>query len=268
MDELEFRQRVYANPTAPDQDILDAARDNPTYQKILDETQRIENDIESLVTSIVVPDGLKESLMNIPATDTEEQVSSVAGSVGTVASTNDKPAANAASFFQYYAIAASLLLVIGVTFTLNFQSGPTSAELAIGDGFIEHLYHGPIELASTNARENQVNVQWNYVNEVMSTAGVRLASTMGDENPVHYANPCNIFPGYNAVHIMMIGDEGVVNVMVIQNSPVGSEFQVQDDRFSGLVVPSDEGNVILVGEEGENLEPFKLLMEENMEWVI
>ena len=39
MDEIEFRKRVYANPQTPDQEVLDAAGNNPDYQKILDQTQ-------------------------------------------------------------------------------------------------------------------------------------------------------------------------------------------------------------------------------------
>lgn len=268
MDELEFRQRVYANPSTPDQEILDATRDNPTYQKILEETQRVENELGSLLSSIVVPDGLKESLLDIPETENEEEISSVAGNVGAVSGTSEKPAANAASFFQYYAIAASLLLVIGVTFTLNFDAGPSSSDLAMGNEFISHLYHETDEIAAISSGQNLVNVQWSEVNEVMSNAGVRLASTIQTTTPVHYANPCIVLPAYSSAHLMLRGDSGTVSVMVINNSPVDSEFRIQDDRFRGMIVPLDEGNLVLIGEEGENLEQYKELFSENLEWVI
>lgn len=35
MDEIEFRRRVYANPQSPEQELLDAASDNPDYRKFL-----------------------------------------------------------------------------------------------------------------------------------------------------------------------------------------------------------------------------------------
>jgi len=38
MDELEFRKQVYANPRDLDEEILEAARANPDYQKLCDET--------------------------------------------------------------------------------------------------------------------------------------------------------------------------------------------------------------------------------------
>ncbi len=268
MDELEFRQRVYANPSAPDQKTLDAAGDNPTYQKILAETQRVENELDSLLSSVVVPDGLKESLLEIPEKENEEEISSVAGKVGSINGASEKPAANAANFFQYYAIAASLLLVIGVTFTLNFSTGPSSADLAMGNEFISHLYHETNEIAAISSGQNLVNVQWNEVNEVMSNAGVRLASTIQTATPVHYANPCIVLPAYSSAHLMLRGDSGTVNVIVVNNSPVDSEFRIQDDRFHGMIVPLDEGNLVLIGEEGENLEQYKELFSENMEWVI
>ena len=67
---------------------------------------------------------------------------------------------------------------------------------------------------------------------------------------------------------MVPGDSGAVSVFVINNSPVESEFRIQDDRFHGMIVPLDEGNMVLIGEEGENLDQYKELFSGNMEWVI
>ena len=51
MDELEFRKRVYANPRDLDQEILELARANPDYQKIIDETLTLEDSLGSLIDS-------------------------------------------------------------------------------------------------------------------------------------------------------------------------------------------------------------------------
>lgn len=267
MEESEFRERVYANPGAPDQELLDAARDNPSYQKILDHTRQMEHEIASLLTGVVVPSGLKESLLEIPGLNAEINEPQAAG-VDTVAPAGDRSAANAASFFQYYALAASLLLAIGVVFTLTFESGQNAFEVVLGEEMINHLYHESNEIAAINAGDDMVMVQWNDVSEVMLSAGVRLASTLEQNNPVYYANPCIVLPAYSSAHLMLRGKEGAVSIIVINNSPVESEYRIQDDRFRGMIVPMDEGNLVLIGEDGENLDEFRQLFSDNMEWVI
>lgn len=267
MDETEFRKRVYANPEAPDQETLDAAKANPAYQTILDQSQQLESELSSTLRGIVVPEGLKESLLDIPNRNAEINEGQSAR-VGSVAAAGNDSSANAASFFQYYAMAASLLLVIGVVFTLTFDSSPNQLEVALGNEMISHLYHESNEIAAINVGENLSSVDWNDVDQAMSSAGVRLASTIRQDNPVYYANPCIVIPAYSSAHLMLRGEEGAVSVIVINNSPVESEYRIQDDRFRGMVIPMNEGNLVLIGEEGENLELFKQLFSDNMEWVI
>jgi hypothetical protein len=267
MEESEFRERVYANPGAPDQELLDLARDNPAYQKILDQTRLMETEIASVLKGVVVPKGLRESLLQIPsrnAQSNEEQ----AARVESVVPAGDNSAANAASFFQYYAMAASLLLVIGVVFTLTFEPGQNELEVALGEEMINHLYHESNEIAAINAGNDLVTVQWNDVSEIMLSAGVQLASTLQQNSPVYYANPCIVLQAYSSAHLMLRGEEGAVSIIVINNSPVESEYRIQDDRFRGMIVPMEEGNLVLIGEDGENLELFKQLFSDNMEWVI
>ncbi|MCG8415824.1 MAG: DUF3379 domain-containing protein [Pseudomonadales bacterium] len=262
MDELEFRQRVYANPEDPGQDVLDAAANNPALQKILDETRHLDARIQGLVSNVVVPEGLKEKLLEIPDSDTVEPEAAP--------NLVDRPAANS-SFFHYYAIAASLLLVIGVTFTLSFNSGPNANEIAIGDQVVRHLYSEAPEMAMVNAARISVipaAVNWADVDTVLAGVGLQMANSVNQQSAVFYANPCIIFPEHSSAHLMLEGSAGAVNVFVIQNTPVRSEFQINDERFDGMVVPMEKGNLILLGEDGENLDQFKNLISDNMEWVI
>lgn len=267
MEESEFRKRVYANPGAPDQELLDLARNNPAYQSILDQTRQMEAEITSVLTRVMVPEGLRESLLEIPGLNAESKESQAAR-VDSNAPAGDNSASNAASFFQYYAMAASLLLVIGVVFTLTFEPGQNELEVALGEEMINHLYHESNEIAAINAGDDLATVQWNDVSEIMLSAGVQLASTLQQNSPVYYANPCIVLPAYSSAHLMLRGEEGAVSIIVINNSPVESEYRIQDDRFRGMIVPMDEGNLVLIGEEGENLDLFKQLFSDNMEWVI
>jgi len=59
-----------------------------------------------------------------------------------------------------------------------------------------------------------------------------------------------------------------VSVIVINNSPVSVEYSFHDDRFNGIVVPMGEGNMVLVGERNEDLEQYKTLFADSIDWVI
>jgi len=263
MDEIEFRKRVYANPVAPEQEVLDAARANPDYQKILDQTHAMDQRVDAVVKGIAVPDGLRSKLLEIPAQSAE-----TTSNLGNIALS---PAANS-SFFHYYAVAASLLLMLGITFSIGSSDVPSATDLAFGDYVFAHLHSEPEELAvvpSLNVGMTPAILVPGSVNEVMADTGVRLASnTARLLMDVYSAKPCVILPAYQSAHLVLQGEQGPVSVIVINNSPVQVEYQIRDQRFNGLVVPANEGNMILVGEQGENLEQLKQMVTDSMEWVI
>jgi hypothetical protein len=262
MDEIEFRKRVYANPQTPDQEVLDAAGNNPDYQKILDQTQELDTDVTTMVNNVEVPAGLKEKLLAIPANaDTSSKV---------LADLAEREAANS-SVFQYYAVAATFLLAIGVTFSLLFNTGPSTQEIAFGDEVLEHLYvdFEEIDAFSQGNGNNFGIVNAANVTQVMAEAGTQLLSNEFMQNvPIRVAKPCEIIPAFKSAHLIIEGTYGAVSVIVINNSPVDLEYQIRDDRFNGVVVPMGEGNMILVGEENEDLEQYKDLFSDNVDWVI
>jgi hypothetical protein len=75
-------------------------------------------------------------------------------------------------------------------------------------------------------------------------------------------------PAYQSAHLIFEGIQGAVSVIVINNSPVSVEYSFHDDRFNGIVVPMGEGNMVLVGERNEDLEQYKTLFADNIDWVI
>jgi len=67
---------------------------------------------------------------------------------------------------------------------------------------------------------------------------------------------------------LLQGEQGPASVIVINNRPVQVEYQIRDQRLNRLVVPASEGNMILVGKQGENLKQLKQLVASRMEWLI
>ena len=60
MNETDFKKRVYIDPFAADQEILDSAAGNPILQDILDQTQKMDEDIRGIMDVLEISDGLKE----------------------------------------------------------------------------------------------------------------------------------------------------------------------------------------------------------------
>lgn len=263
MNEIEFRKRLYSDPLAEDEDILACANGNPEQQALLEQTQAMEQQMQALMHSVDVPAGLEAKLLAIPAEEAASQDTDDA-----LAKLADRPAANA-SHFRYFAIAASLLLALGVTFSLTYNSGPSAAEIAFGDEVLEHLYEEMAEINAINNRTAVNTVGMPMIRDAMAGVGTTLVSDeFMSTMPVRFAKPCNIIPAFNSAHLIVQGTNGAVSLFVINNSPVSVEYNIQDERFNGIVVPTESGNIILVGETNEDLGDYKDLFTENVSWAI
>lgn len=257
MDELEFRQRVYANPRDLDQETLAAARENPEYQRILEETLKLEASLEDTLSATEIPASLAQSLYDIPAndTDTTDNVVSMRR--------------NKLGLPRLLAFAACLLVAIGVTFPLMQNRSPSAAELAFGEDVIAHLYVEIAEIDAINSGSNNSLIGIPVINQVMANAGAYLTTdNLARTLPVRFARPCDVILPYNSAHLILEGMQGSVNVLIINNSPMSMEYRISDSRFSGLVMPLDQGNLVILGEGGEDLNEVKNLMADNIEWSI
>ena len=264
MDELEFRKRIYSNPREPEQEILDEARANPAYQKILDETLALEDSLDALLAGPEVPAGMSERLCAIP--ETEAAVSEGAANE----ESNVSPIrARKQSFFQYYAIAASLVLTVGIVISLMSNNGPSSADIVFGNELLEHLHHDNREIDDITGGETYAVLEMDEINVSMANAGTRLVRHESSGNfAVRSAKPCEILSAYESAHLVLQGSQGAISVIVINNSPVDVEFSIRDERFEGIVLPMEQGNMILVGEKNEDLSQYASLFADNVEWVI
>lgn len=267
LDEQEFRERVYADPQHVDQDILDAAAENPAFQEILQQALILDSEVTALLNSVPAPEGFRAKLLAIPEQDIAGD--GIISSEGKLEQTNvHKPAANSNSFRSYGA-AACAVLAIGVIFSVVFNSGPSSAEVAFGDGVLEHLYLEQTEIAAIGSGSEDSLISMSDIISLMEQAGTQLTNSAFLETiAVRYANPCVILPAYESAHLIFEGSQGAVSVIVINNNSVSTEFSVRDERFRGIVVPMDNGNMILVGENDQDLNDYRDLFVENVEFII
>jgi hypothetical protein len=281
MDELEFRKRVYADPDNLDQDILDAATANPDLRSILDQTLTLNSQLTELAAASNPPSGLKARLLAIPdqaGIDTTHASAEASDELAarraranaeSNATRSADNADNPGRLRRYYTIAAGLLVAVGLSFALPVNRGPSAEEMAFGNDVIAHIYHESAQLDAIAAGGLGTSVAMPAVSEVMAHSGSRLRNASFLQNmPVRYAQPCEIALPFQSSHLILDGDQGAVNVITINNSPVSQEFSIGDDRFSGVVIPMRSGNLILITEKNQDPSAFRGMIEDNLEWVI
>lgn len=256
MDELEFRKRVYADPANLDEETLQAASENPDFQRILDQTKNLDTRVTDAARNTVVPEGLRAKLLAIPTSENSGTSASTASSVS-------QP------WYRNFALAASLVLAIGASASFFIERGPDEGDLAFGNQVIAHIYHEVSQIDAINAGSLQRDFSMPIVNEVMANSGalIRNADFL-QQMPVRYANPCLIANPFNSSHLILQSDDGAINIITIDNEPVSQEFFIADERFSGIVIPLAEGNLIIIGEKEQDLGDYRDLFSENLEWII
>lgn len=256
MDELEFRKRVYTDPARLDEETLQAASENPEFQRILDQTKTLDKRISTAAQSTAVPEGLHARLLAIAESESSQS--------------SARPKSNANQpWYRNFALAASLVVAIGASASFFIERGPDEGELAFGNQVIAHIYHEVAQIDAINAGSLQRDFATPVVNEVMANSGTQLRNAdFLQQMPVRYANPCLIANPFNSSHLILQSDDGAINVITVDNEPVSEEFFIGDERFAGIVIPLAAGNLIIIGEKEQDLRDYRDLFSENLEWVI
>ena len=243
MDDLEFRKRALANPHDSDEDFVAATGSTPERMRLVQDIQALDKRIVETVSAVTVPADL--------ATRLKSRQPRVCRPVKSVWS-------------SYYAMAASLVIAVGVILSIGLQSAnPSAADLQLHDDALRHVYR------EEPRYESAVNdLSWQQINAVIAEAGVHLRDNERIKTMhIKFANGCRLASGTGA-HIVLEGTKGSVSVLIVHSSPVKTRFDVNDPRFAGKIIPFGEGNLIIVGEKEEPLETYEALLTDAFEWAI
>jgi hypothetical protein len=257
MDNSEFESRVFANPDDNDRDFLEALETDPLRRQLLDEVQSFNDDLTRITSSVAAPASLGDRLKSITMDDQS--------SAGTAASDdNVVNLPERGNAFRMLTVAAVLVLAVGVTYSSLFGGNqPTAQELAFGQQVVNHVYMELDEIDSRpGASFQQVTQVFGAVGATV--AGPQVVNTLG----ISFAKPCAIIPQNSSAHLVMDGSAGAVNIIVINNSPVSQQFSFSDDRFETVVIPMEDGNLILVGEINETFNEVRRELDDLVTWVI
>jgi len=247
MDDFEFRKRAMANPHDSDEDFEAAANATAQRKQLLIDLQALDARIGAITNAVPMPDGLADRLK------ANAQSSSVT-------------ALPVRSRYQrYYAMAASLVITVGVIMSSGLWTArPSAADIKFHDDILGHMYREAPRIANATA-----DLSMEEINQVLEEAGGHLREDERIKSMhIKFANDCNVVPTIKGAHIVLEGTKGSVSVIMIHNSPVSTEFDVNDPRFQGKIIPFGQGNLIILGEKEESLETYETLITETFEWVI
>ncbi len=217
MNCLEYRRQRSAEPASRAAPLLAHERDCPACSAFA----RRQSDLEAPLAQalqIEVPEGLASRILLARSLAQRDQ--------------------RRAWYRHAYALAASMLLVLGMTARL-WLAGPSleQAVLAHVHDELQHL-------------TEQRKVSAADVNLVMADFNRQVHAGLGT---VHYAGRCAIrrHPG---AHLVVAGERGPVTILYMQGEKVAGRVMFEDARFAGILVPAGDASFAIVGERGESLE--------------
>lgn len=225
MDDLELRRRLLSDPHDNSQDVLAELHANKQNKKYADSLLELDAQLEQAF-KVEAPDDLADKILF-------QQSSS---KVKTVSFSR-----------KSFALAASILFTFGL--------------------FIGQINWG--NLIVTPAQANLVNMAMAHIEaeepfikgvnegsshqEMESKLGV-YSYALDGRFPYHiyYLNHCGFSKEHHALHIVFQGTKGRVTAF-ISNIPVQQQSQFESSGKSGEITPLPYGSLVLVGQQGEDI---------------
>jgi hypothetical protein len=166
-------------------------------------------------------------------------------------------AANDSSFLRrLLPIAAVLLLAIGIGFFYQPEVNAALAQDIFGHIYLEEPYFGDgsvLSVAEVNARMESA------IGEEMQPGSAT------DSLEVTFAKDC-LIAKQRAMHLVIKGEKGPVNLMMIPAQMVEGEVRIADDQFNGLVTSASGGTLVVVGNKQEPIAQYRDRMASSLAW--
>jgi len=155
------------------------------------------------------------------------------------------------------AIAASLVLAVGVVVNGLYDARYFGGDDLSGD-VVAHMHHEPESL-----RRTQASVDPGEFDRVLRQAGARLSVA---PPPVSYVKLCP-FRGRMVAHFVVQASHGPVTVLLLPDEHIPSRVALDEDGFTGTLLPLDEGGgIAVVGEADEDINEVKDQVASALRW--
>ncbi len=233
MDELEFRRRIYADPHTNDDEVIVAAKADPSKQAFWNEVKLLEQKLGKAV-DIPVPQDLAHRLIWQQG----------------VEQFNRKKKRSR----RLFAIAASMAMVVGLSMTLWSQW--LNADLQ--KQLLTHVAHADDEKPHSDLPAN------------LSNLNAKLASFDGyleqDIGEVKIANFCYLGAA-KTLHLILKTAQGTLSVFVL---PAYEERSLStffaNKHFKGSLLTMNNRNVVVMGGQQADLSDLEAKLKQNLKF--
>ena len=194
--------------------------------------------LQATMQRVQAPSGLHQRLLDIPARGGEEL------------------ARGGRFLWRLLPVAAVMLVALGLGFLFQPEVDPALAREILAHIQVEEPYFGDGRVLPANEVE------------------ARMAPVMGEQMPpfgatealaVTFAKDC-LIAKKRSMHLVVKGENGPVNVMMIPDRVVDQETDISDERFDGLMTPASGGTLVVVGNKREPIRRYRDQMAHNLAW--
>ncbi|MDM8546326.1 DUF3379 family protein [Candidatus Venteria ishoeyi] len=239
MDDLEFRRRCYSNPQDSKPDFLEKMAEDENARFFAHELRIFDSQLaQALATP--VPEDLADKILLQQSLHQHQRFRSVS-----------KP---------MLAMAAALVLGIAISAQLWFFNDTNG----LAKEMLAHVYNEPQFLQV--AHNPPAETPQDKLNSILASFGAQCKGEIGTILHVSY---CDIV-GERGMHLVLQGSKGVVTVLYAPTSIAEKPQRIADHRLHGELIPvqPQQGNLAIIGEQGEALEPFKQRLMQQVQWRI
>lgn len=236
MNCLEFRRHLLIWPDSRDADVVGHERECEACRAYADRTHDFEERLVSAL-SVQPPAGMAAQIKQRRAAGDD------------FLSQRLRP--------WQFAVAASVLLMLSFVGTRVYNEfGASAQDSQLQQAVLEHMYEEEQFLT------RKVSVDPATVNLLLSSFKGKLDADLGD---IRFAGHC-IVGGNKGVHLVVAGQQGPVTIIYV-DKPVDRTMTISDERFHGMVSPTGEGSLVIMGEYGEPLHEVSARVSNGLEWL-
>lgn len=169
-----------------------------------------------------------------------------------------------------YALAASIFLVVAISGVLGYQVYTTNQ-------YIERLSvaavdHTRVEREGDHfvAAHDDHELQMNRFKQVLAAFGGKVMDDdLADIGPIIHVQVCALatFDGPVA-HFLIQGEKGMVTVYYVAGNKLRDQQSFSRQQYDGMLIPVGGGNMAIIGDPGEPLQPIADKLEQAVVWAI
>lgn len=219
MNCIDVHRKLTAEPNCQNKNILSHLEECSACANFADSNKQFDNSL-SKASNIDVPEGLAERILLKHSFKQQNQLR--------------------ANRFKFFALAASLLLVLGISFNISTLHNMLDKSLSLEEVALNHVINELDHLS-----ENK-NIQLAKLNNVLQPFNIKMNSAIGQ---VRYAGTCPI-RNNRGVHLVLQEKNDIATLLVMPGEYIAARKTHTKGDFTTVLIPTQNGSIAIVTKKG------------------